>query len=63
MANIKDQLLHMYQRPDFEKQLKLWANRNVEEGILCDIYDGEIWKKFRTVKKFVKMKFQTSKNF
>ena len=46
MSNIKDQLLHMYQRPDFEKTLKLWVNRNIEEEILCDIYDGEIWKNF-----------------
>ena len=46
MSNIKDQLLHMYQRPDFEKTLKLWVNRNIEEKILCDIYDGEIWKNF-----------------
>lgn len=46
MANVKDQLLHMYQRPDFEKSLKLWANRSVEEEILCDIYDGKIWKNF-----------------
>ena len=34
MSNIKDQLLHMYQRPDFEKTLKLWVNRN---KILCNI--------------------------
>ena len=46
MASIKGQLLHMYQRQDFEKNLKLWVNRNIEDEILCDIYDGEIWKNF-----------------
>ena len=46
MPSIKEQLLQMYQRSDFERNLKLWANRNVGEGILCDIYDGKIWKKF-----------------
>ena len=51
MANIKQQLLQMYQRPNFEKNLRLWANRNVNEEILCDIYDGEIWKNFSKVGK------------
>ena len=36
----------MYQRQDFEKNLKLWINRNIENKILCDIYDDKIWKKF-----------------
>jgi hypothetical protein len=46
MTNVKDQFLHMYQRPDFEKNLKLWADRTVNEEVLCDLYDGEIWKNF-----------------
>ena len=48
MAKVKDQFLHMFQRPDFEKNLRLWADRdeNVKKDILCDIYDGKIWKNF-----------------
>ncbi|GBC25642.2 uncharacterized protein LOC110231456 [Rhizophagus irregularis DAOM 181602=DAOM 197198] len=46
MPSIKEQLLQMYQRPNFEKNLKLWANRSVNDRVLCDIYDGEIWKNF-----------------
>ena len=46
MASIKGQLLHMYQRQDFEKNLKLWVNRNIKDEILYDIYNGKIWKNF-----------------
>jgi len=48
MAKVKDQFLHMFQRPDFKKNLRLWANRdeNVKKDILCDIYDDKIWKNF-----------------
>ncbi|GBC22309.2 uncharacterized protein LOC107327733 [Rhizophagus irregularis DAOM 181602=DAOM 197198] len=46
MSSIKEQLLQMYQRPNFEKNLKLWADRSVNDRVLCDVYDGEIWKNF-----------------
>jgi hypothetical protein len=46
MASIKSQLLNMYQRPGFEKNLRLWIKRNIDEEVLCDIYDGEIWRNF-----------------
>jgi hypothetical protein len=46
MVSIKGQILNMYQRSGFEKNLRLWINRNIEEDVLCDIYDGEIWKNF-----------------
>ncbi|CAB5386734.1 unnamed protein product [Rhizophagus irregularis] len=46
MPSIKEQLLQMYQRPNFEKNLKLWADRSVNNRVLCDVYDGEIWKNF-----------------
>ncbi|GET49829.1 uncharacterized protein LOC114575495 [Rhizophagus irregularis DAOM 181602=DAOM 197198] len=46
MPSIKEQLLQMYQRPNFEKNLKLWADRSVNDRVLCDVYDGEIWKNF-----------------
>ncbi|GET58122.1 hypothetical protein GLOIN_2v1776801 [Rhizophagus irregularis DAOM 181602=DAOM 197198] len=46
MPSIKEQLLQMYQRLNFEKNLKLWADRSVNDRVLCDVYDGEIWKNF-----------------
>ncbi|GBC39214.2 uncharacterized protein LOC107327733 [Rhizophagus irregularis DAOM 181602=DAOM 197198] len=39
MPSIKEQLLQMYQRPNFEKNLKLWADRSVNDRVLCDVYD------------------------
>ncbi|CAB5360687.1 unnamed protein product [Rhizophagus irregularis] len=36
MPSIKEQLLQMYQRPNFEKNLKLWADRSVNDRVLCD---------------------------
>jgi hypothetical protein len=37
----------MYQRPGFENSLRHWVNRSSFDDILCDIYDGEIWKTFK----------------
>jgi hypothetical protein len=37
----------MYQRPGFENSLRHWVNRSSYDDILCDIYDGEIWKTFK----------------
>jgi hypothetical protein len=38
----------MYQRPNFEQNLAKWANRHVNGDILADIYDGEVWKTFKS---------------
>jgi len=37
----------MYQRPGFENSLRHWVDRSSFDDILCDIYDGEIWKTFK----------------
>jgi len=36
----------MYRRANFELQLRRWTNREVNTGLMSDIYDGEIWKNF-----------------
>ena len=37
----------MYCRPDFEKTLRRWSERNQFNNILTDIYDGQVWKNFK----------------
>lgn len=38
-------------RPDFEDKCEIWRSRKVEHGFLADIFDGQIWKEFQTIKK------------
>jgi hypothetical protein len=45
-AGICQQLEKMYNRPDFENNLRHWTNRTYFDNILTDIYDGQIWKNF-----------------
>jgi hypothetical protein len=42
-AGICQQLRKMYNRPEFEKSLRHWANRPNHDDILTDIYDGKVW--------------------
>ena len=44
--SIKQQLSNMYQRPDFERMLKLSGVRNYNNTYYADIYDGNVWKTF-----------------
>ncbi|PKK59187.1 hypothetical protein RhiirC2_821477 [Rhizophagus irregularis] len=48
MPDLKTQIFTMYQRPNFEQNLAKWANRHVNGDILADIYDGEVWKTFKS---------------
>ena len=42
---IRQQLTSMYNRPDFERCLRMWANRQQQSNnVLADIYDGQLWK-------------------
>ncbi|GET61144.1 hypothetical protein RIR_v02002761300 [Rhizophagus irregularis DAOM 181602=DAOM 197198] len=40
------ELTVLYQRPEFKQQLRKWTNRDVNNGMLADIYDSKIWKTF-----------------
>lgn len=46
-ATIQHQLADMYQRPGFENSLRHWTNRTTFDNLICDIYDGDIWKTFK----------------
>jgi hypothetical protein len=46
LPNLKIQINSLYQRPEFEQQLRKWTNRHVENGLMADIFDGKIWKNF-----------------
>ena len=37
----------MFRRPDFEKSLRHWSNRQQFRNIITDIYDGEVWRTFK----------------
>ena len=43
-SGIKQQLAAMYNRPDFESNLRHWTNHQQFDNILTDIYDGRIWR-------------------
>jgi hypothetical protein len=46
LPNLRIQINSLYQRPEFRQQLRKWTNRDVNNEILADIYDGKIWKNF-----------------
>ena len=46
-ATIQQQLTNLYQQPSFENNLRHWINRTSFNDLLCDIYDGDIWKSFK----------------
>jgi ssDNA-binding Zn-finger/Zn-ribbon topoisomerase 1 len=43
-AGILQQLTSMFRRPGFEDSLRHWTNRSPSDGLLSDIYDGQIWQ-------------------
>ena len=43
-SGIRQQLASMYNRPGFERCLRVWANRQQFDNILTDIYDGQVWQ-------------------
>lgn len=46
LPNLKMQIITLYQRPEFEQQLRKWTDRHIDNELITDIYDGEIWKSF-----------------
>jgi len=41
-SGIRQQLASMYNRPGFERCLRVWANRQQFDNVLTDIYDGQV---------------------
>src|SRR6185437_12091746 len=48
VASIHQQLYSMFQQPGFEKSLRYWSERPIFNDILSDIYDGQMWRNFKS---------------
>ena len=44
---LHDSLQILVNRPSFHEECERWKKRQEEEGILKDVYDGQIWKQFQ----------------
>ena len=44
--SIINQLEVFLKRPGFPEKCEQWRQRGSERGVLCDVYDGEVWKRF-----------------
>ena len=47
---IKNSLQQLLNRPGFQESCESWRTRNVTEGVMSDVYDGNIWKEFQQFK-------------
>lgn len=45
--NLDISLQMLLNKPGFYNNCELWRERRTEVGMLCDVYDGEIWKNFQ----------------
>ena len=48
--SIESSLQRFLQRPSFYTLCQEWRNRSTKDGLLCDVYDGQIWKEFEVYK-------------
>jgi hypothetical protein len=48
MASIRQQIYRLFQEPGFEESLRHWSNRPIIDNVLSDIYDGQIWRNFKS---------------
>ena len=46
--SIKKSIENLVKRKGFTKSCEMWRYRKVPEGVVCDIYDGEVWKWFNS---------------
>ena len=44
--SITDSLTTILRRPNYVNHCEHWRLRNIPEGMLCDTYDGQVWKDF-----------------
>ena len=56
---LKESLQDLIKRKDFEDECEMWRDRKISNDILCDIYDGAIWKDFNSKYDF----FSKPKNY
>lgn len=49
-TSLESSLQRLFLRPFFYEQCQHWRNRsNASNGLLCDVYDGAIWKEFASL--------------
>ena len=48
--SIESSLQRFLQRPSFYTLCQEWRHRSTKDGLLCDVYDGQIWKEFEVYK-------------
>lgn len=46
---ISESLLSLCKREGFLASCEVWRLRNIPDGMLCDIYDGQVWKDFHYI--------------
>ena len=47
---IKKSLQELLNRPGFNNSCEKWRSQGKSDGILADVYDGEIWNEFQEYK-------------
>ena len=47
--SIIEELEKFLLRNNFASNCELWRKREVAEGLIADVYDGNLWKEFQTV--------------
>ena len=45
---LKVSLQRLLLRPDFSSDCELWRSRQIDEGVLSDVYDGKVWSDFQS---------------
>ena len=47
--SVTDTLQRFIMRPGFALKCELWRNRGKPNGLLCDVFDGRIWKEWQYI--------------
>ena len=46
--SVTESLEELLNRPNYVNLCESWRSKKKESGILCDVYDGEMWEHFQT---------------
>ena len=42
-VGLDQSLQHLLDQPDFYNQCEIWRSSERKDGVLCDVYDGNVW--------------------
>ena len=45
---LEQSLQRLLVRPNFYNQCELWRGRKQRKDLLCNVYDGNVWKEFQS---------------